>query len=390
MRETKDVPLFLKSLPRVAYEISDLTKIMTPALVIYPELVAKNVEFTLRLLGGNPGRWRPHVKTAKLEAVMKLLVQHGVTTFKCATTLELQTACEAGATDVLVAYPTTGPNAVRVRQIAEAFMEIKISLVDAPTQLETWEHSRVGLFVDINPGMDRTEIEHEKFADILTLVRAIEQRGLRFCGLHFYEGHLFSTGGATQVNVAHHAYDQLLATVEGLETIDIRVREVITSGTPSLPAALAYEKFTNSSFIHRVSAGTIVYGDMISACQLPENYEYRPAALVVSRVISHSRAGIVTCDAGHKSLAVDAGIPNCCVVGEPRLRPLKPSEEHLPIEVPSGVVAPALGEVLYLLPRHVCPTVNNFDHALFVRRGKIQSLERVSSRGHEAPAAIVN
>jgi len=44
-----------------------------------------------------------------------------------------------------------------------------------------------------------------------------------------------------------------------------------------------------------------------------------------------------------------------------------------------------VGEALYLLPRHICPTVNNFDCALLVRDGRIESMEKVSARGREAP-----
>jgi D-serine deaminase-like pyridoxal phosphate-dependent protein len=46
---------------------------------------------------------------------------------------------------------------------------------------------------------------------------------------------------------------------------------------------------------------------------------------------------------------------------------------------------PQVGEMLYLLPRHVCPTVNNFDFALLVHNGQIASVETVSARGREAP-----
>jgi len=46
---------------------------------------------------------------------------------------------------------------------------------------------------------------------------------------------------------------------------------------------------------------------------------------------------------------------------------------------------PQVGEALYLLPRHVCPSVNNFDSALLVRDGHITSVEKVSARGREAP-----
>jgi len=54
------------------------------------------------------------------------------------------------------------------------------------------------------------------------------------------------------------------------------------------------------------------------------------------------------------------------------------------MQVRSGT-APGLGERLYLVPRHVCPTVNNFDCALLVRNGQIDSVEEVSARGHEMP-----
>jgi hypothetical protein len=54
------------------------------------------------------------------------------------------------------------------------------------------------------------------------------------------------------------------------------------------------------------------------------------------------------------------------------------------VQVKSGI-APGLGELLYLIPRHVCPTVNNFDCALLVRNGQIDAVEEVSARGHETP-----
>jgi D-serine deaminase-like pyridoxal phosphate-dependent protein len=65
---------------------------------------------------------------------------------------------------------------------------------------------------------------------------------------------------------------------------------------------------------------------------------------------------------------------------------LKPSEEHLPIEGPIGAL-PAIGKNLYLVPRHVCPSVNNFDEALLIVDGRVTAVERVNARGHENPLA---
>jgi hypothetical protein len=46
---------------------------------------------------------------------------------------------------------------------------------------------------------------------------------------------------------------------------------------------------------------------------------------------------IFTCDAGHKAVSADAGVPTGAVVGHTDWKPGKPSEEHLPIEIPEGV-----------------------------------------------------
>ncbi|HLP99501.1 MAG TPA: D-TA family PLP-dependent enzyme, partial [Candidatus Limnocylindria bacterium] len=87
-------------------------------------------------------------------------------------------------------------------------------------------------------------------------------------------------------------------------------------------------------------------------------------------------------------VSADCGVPNCIVLGREDLLPRAPSEEHLPIEVPAGAAKPAVGDFVYLLPRHVCPTVNNFDDALLVRSGVVERVERVTARGHESPLAL--
>jgi D-serine deaminase-like pyridoxal phosphate-dependent protein len=203
--------------------------------------------------------------------------------------------------------------------------------------------------------------------------------------LHYYDGQHREPDERKRTEAAHHGYHRLLEIAREVERMGVRVPEVITAGTPTFPSSLSFEGFRNAGFVHRVSPGTVVYSDASSLAQLAEKYGYRPAVLVLTRVVSHPRAGTVTCDAGHKAVSADSGVPTCVVVGHPELTPLSPSEEHLPLEVAGGVVGPPVGEALYLLPRHVCPTVNNFDDVLLVRNGQIESVEKVSARGREMP-----
>ncbi|MGB6900812.1 MAG: D-TA family PLP-dependent enzyme [Candidatus Acidiferrum sp.] len=368
-----------------SYTVSSVEDVMTPALVVYPEIIASNIERTLALLSGDANRWRVHIKTAKLGYTLRMMIERGIFNFKCATTLELLVACQCGAADVLVAYPVIGANARRVQEIAEQFPAVRVSvLVENEEQARQWRGSRLGVFVDINPGMNRTGIDEGHGAEVFNLAKAIGAAGLEFRGLHYYDGHRREPDEQKRTAAAHCGYDRLLEIVIEIERIGIRVPEVITAGTPTLPSSISYEGFRSAAFIHRVSPGTVVYCDATSLAQLSAKYGYRPAVLVLSRVVSHPRVGIVTCDGGHKSVSADSGVPTCVVLGHPELTPLSPSEEHLPLQVAEGAAGPKVGTLLYLLPRHICTTVNNFNDALVVRNGEIESMEKVSARGREA------
>jgi D-serine deaminase-like pyridoxal phosphate-dependent protein len=368
------------------YGISSLDDVLTPALILYPEAAASNIERTLGLLGGDANRWRVHIKTAKLDYTIRMLLEHGIRNFKCATTLELLVACRSGAGDVLFAYPAVGATVRRVREMADQFPEVRISvLAENNQQVGQWHDSRVGVFLDLNPGMDRTGIEQNQSDKVVELCRAIGDLGLEFRGLHYYDGQYGGLEQRERAAAAHAGYLRLLGLVSEIEHSGIAVAEVITAGTPTFPCSLAFEGFQGGRFIHRVSPGTIVYGDATSLAQLPCEYGYRPAVLVLTRVVSQPRKGFVTCDAGHKAVSADAGVPTCVVVGHSELTPLSPSEEHLPMALQDEAAGPQVGEALYLLPRHVCPTVNNFDCALLVRDGEVTSIEKVSARGREAP-----
>jgi len=365
-----------------AYALETPDRILTPALLIYPEIVDSNIQATLRLTGGDPNRWRPHIKTAKLGYVIRQMIGHGIKTFKCSTTLELLTACEAGASDILLAFPVTGANASRTADLASQFPNTRVSvLVESQQQADSWANSGVGIFIDVNPGMNRTGISQERANDIRDLARRI---GAAFRGLHYYDGHISASGVAKDGTTAHAGYDRLLEIVDALSKAGCAPGEVITSGTPAAPHALSHVGLQAGPFRHQISPGTVVYNDMTSLEQLP-NLGYAAAAVVLTAVISHPAPNVFTCDAGHKSVSADAGVPTCRVIGRPDLKPSKPSEEHLPIEVTKSGKLPAIGSHLYLMPRHVCPTVNNFDEAVIVIGGEIQGVERVTARGHGSP-----
>ena len=107
------------------YAVACLDDVMTPALVIYPDIITSNIERTVHLLGGDAARWRVHVKTSKLGYTLRLLVERGVRNFKCATTLELLAACQCGAS-AFPFWPRTRNRSASGRAAAWEFFSISI------------------------------------------------------------------------------------------------------------------------------------------------------------------------------------------------------------------------------------------------------------------------
>lgn len=377
----------LDAISAAPFTLSDaeLDRLLSPALLIEMDAVRRNVRAILACCGGDPSRWRPHLKTTKIAAVWRELVRAGVRQFKCATTREAALMLEVlrgenvrGA-DLLVAYPLVGPARQRLGDLARRFPETGIAqLCEEPDDVAATPRE-LGLFVDVNPGMDRTGLDPAGADRIAAIAhRAAE----RFRGIHFYDGHIHDVDYEARRAKAHATYAKLLELVARLRRDGIAVGEIITSGTPTLRPALDYAPFRERGApLHRVSPGTVVFHDQRSADETPE-LDLVPAAVVLARVVSRPGPARITCDAGSKSLAAEAGDPCAVVLGHPELVAGHPSEEHLPLDVTSGAPPPR-GTPLHLVPRHVCPTVNLAEQAVLIERGRIVEIVPVAGRAHD-------
>ena len=368
------------------YMLEDAANVRTPALAIYPEAVRSNIAATLRLMEGDPSRWRPHLKTLKSVFTIRMLVEAGVMQAKCATTRELEAACDAGMQDVLVAYPLARPSIQRVASIAKRYPGVRISgLVESVAGLDGWRGLSQPLFIDIDLGMHRTGISVDDHGAVHAVARAMRQLQIPFAGLHCYDGHSTDPDLTVRTAHAHGAYEKVMALAGFLRKEQVEVMEVITSGSPAFPCALSFMPFRTDAFRHRCSPGTIVLGDLTSLSQLPASYGYRPAALVLSRFVSFPTGSIATLDAGSKAVSVDAGLPHCRILEYPEAIPQRPSEEHLPVDVSALSGDLSRDGVVHLLPRHVCTTVHNFGQCIVLERGKAAQVVPIDARDRDTP-----
>jgi D-serine deaminase-like pyridoxal phosphate-dependent protein len=113
----------------------------------------------------------------------------------------------------------------------------------------------------------------------------------------------------------------------------------------------------------------------------PAQPAFEHALFVKTQVMSVS-AGHMVVDAGHKSHAIESGLPR--VHGE-ALEATGCSDEHTTLRALDGAPLPALGSTLWLIPGHCDPTVNLHDWLIGVRggllAGTVAELIRVDARG---------
>jgi len=363
-------------------------RLLTPFLIVDLGAVDHNARSMIARVGAQPDRWRPHVKTVKQSRVIAALLDTGVRNFKCATLDELVLILDVAAgkaaldaVDVLWAYPAHAASLDALTRRLDARSgrgSSNVSLLANDLSHLEWleAHAPAGLGVmpDVDLGMGRTGRAPDHWFEAARVWPALER--LRLVGLHGYDGH----HRWDQRAAAHQSYAVLRELSDTLRAFAPAPLDVVTSGTHSFGHALEFD--FGDSVRHQVSPGTIVLSDLRSAPAVAE-LGLRQAAFVASRVIS-TAPGRITLDAGSKAMSPDGPPPSCTVLGLEGLSPQTPSEEHLPVSVTPELAgrAPDFGAMLYLVPSHVCTTVNLHRRVVYVRDGAFVGIGDIEATGH--------
>jgi D-serine deaminase-like pyridoxal phosphate-dependent protein len=358
------------------YEIANADEIDSPALLVYPDRIEENLRRMAAAAGG-VSRLRPHVKTHKMPEVIRMCLAHGIEKFKAATIAEAEMTAEAGAADVLLAYPIVGPTARRLVELVRRFPNTCFrAVVDSDVGIDdlAWAAAAGGVVIDtlldLNVGMNRTGVASGPEAARLAR-RLAGSPSLSCGGLHAYDGHLHDAEHDRLVEKVEAAFAPVWRLRDDLVAAGIPVPLVVAAGTPTTPI-LAYRGDVE------VSAGTTVLWDFGQPTISPD-LDFLNAAIVLSRVVSQPVPGRLCLDLGHKAVASEMPHPRVKIFGlEDATFPMH-SEEHLVVETLRAAAFP-VGTVVYAVPRHVCPTVALHEEAVVVRDGRAVDRWHVAAR----------
>lgn len=370
----------------------------TPALVIDMDAMKRNLARMAEFAKKHNVRWRPHAKLHKSASLAKMQVRAGAVGVCVQKTSEAEIMVAGGVTDVYISNEVIAPpKLARVAALAQKLAaqgghlaiavdstEGVIRLAQAMTEARnaTGVATVIDVFVEIDVGQGRCGVEPGAAA--VTLVLEIRKHpALRFAGLQAYHGK------AQHMRSAHERRDAIAKAVEAVgltrklvEAQGITVDLVTGAGTGSLMLEAA------SGVYGELQAGSFMFMDADYAKNErdPAQPQFEHALFVKTQVIS-THGGHAVCDAGHKSHAIDSGLPLVHAFdAESELEFFNGGDEH-GILRPSGDSKrlPGLGRMLWLIPGHCDPTVNLHDFMIGVtgglRSGTVQRIFRVDARG---------
>ena len=359
-------------------EIQALDAIESPALLFIEERIEANLREMLRMVGDNPARLRPHIKTHKTAEIIDRHLALGISHFKASTLSEAALCATRGAADVLVAYPLQGTNLQSFKVLEQKFPKTRFSiLIDAPetlTQLDQLHRTYgapTAVFLELDCGMSRTGIAPDANAAAL-YQKLSASPSVKVLGLHAYDGHIHDADLSTRTERCNAAFQPVLEFRAQLEKSDLAVPSLIAGGSPTFGI--------HAPHADRIcSPGTTVLWDFGYGEKHPD-LAFLPAAILLCRVVSHPGTDRICLDLGHKSVAPENPHPRVKLQGLEDAEVLMQSEEHLVLRVSKPSDFP-LGTPILGIPRHVCPTVSMHDKAYPVRGGRIGAPWQIAARG---------
>ena len=370
----------------------------TPALVVDLDAAGRNLQRMAEFAARHRLRLRPHAKLHKSAAFARLQLQAGAVGLCTQTVAEAEALAAAGIHDLFISNEVIAlAKLQRVAALAQRLHEhggrlaIAVDSDEGIARLAQAMRAApaggIDVFVEVDIGQGRCGVAPG--AAVLERVRTLAAHApvLHYAGLQAYHGgaqHL-RTVAERRAAIGASA-ERLRATGALLAAAGLAPPLVTGAGTGTFACEAA------SGLWGEIQPGSFLFMDADYARNErdPAQPAFEPALFVKSQVISVA-ADHAVCDAGHKSHAIDSGLPTVhALPGQPSLVVHNGGDEASilrPVEIAGGILRalPSLGDTVWLIPGHCDPTVNLHNQLIAVRGGlldgRVEAVEPVLARG---------
>jgi D-serine deaminase-like pyridoxal phosphate-dependent protein len=330
----------------------------TPRVVLDVTRLDANIARLQRDMEARGIALRPHAKTHKSLEVARRQIAAGARGLTVGTLGEAEVFVGAGIDDVFLAYPVwaAGPKAARLRAVHAAAPGFRVGIDSAggaaQLALATAGAARpLTVLVEIDPGNRRTGLATPEAA--LEVARAARAAGLVVEGVFSHGGHGYRIGGAARAG--DDEVRSLEAAADALRRDGFEIGTISAGSTPTMLTAAA-------GAVTEMRAGTYVYGDrqQWALGAIPAE----GCAVAVAATVVSVHAERIVLDAGAKALTKDRAewlTGFGAIVGYPDLVIERVNDYHGVVAASAGVARPRLGDVVAIVPNHICPVVDLVD-----------------------------
>ena len=385
-------------------QLSDLVgkpvhRIDTPALVVDLDAMKRNLGRMAEFARKHHVLWRPHAKLHKSATLAKMQIKAGAVGVCVQKTAEAEIMVASGVHDVYISNQVIAPaKLARVAALTQAVaahggqIAIAVDSVEGIDRLaQAMTEARHGtaslatvidVFVEIDVGQGRCGVQPGP--DAVTLALEIRKHpALRFAGLQAYHG---------KAQHVRNVQERRMAAADAMKSVELTCQLLKAQGmAPALVTGAGTGSFAleaASGVYGELQAGSFMFMDADYAQNQRDPVQpYFEHALFVRTQVMSCHAGHAVCDAGHKSHAIDAGLPRVHVFdGQGGLDYFNGGDEHGILRPSAGNTRlPDLGQQLWLIPGHCDPTVNLHDAMIGVsgglKNGTVERIIRVDARG---------
>lgn len=347
---------------------------VTPSVVVDRDVLDRNIARMAAHAAVNRLDLRPHAKTHKCAAIAARQLAAGACGLTVATVSEAEFFVDNGCEDVFIAYPVWADRnrATRLRALAERCrLRVGVDSADGAEALARGVAPlTIEVLVEVDSGHHRTGVCPESAADVAL---AAARAGLRVRGVFTFPGHSYGPGLPRRA-----ASDQaaaLGAALIALRAVGLRIDVASGGSTPSAALTVGPPET-------ELRPGVYVFQDAqqveLGTCELAD-----VALSVLATVVSRG-PGRVTLNAGGKVLGADRAswsTGNGRLPDQPAARVTALSEHHATVAWPADEAMPSLGDVVRVVPNHVCAAVNLADELVVVAGNQVVDIWPVGARG---------
>lgn len=358
-----------------------LSEIETPAVLVDLDVVDANIHRMQAAMAGRGVGLRPHVKSHKSVNLARRQLQAGAIGITVSSVGEAEVFAEAGFEDIFLAYTIWAGSRHRAERVMRLHSRVRSFSIGVDSEAgaqrlaDATRGSRrpLRVLVEIDSGAHRTGVSPKGAGELAV---ACQRLGLDVAGVFTYAGH----AGKSREARVEGAADEVRAAEEAIASFSMQGMPVEIVSAGSTPTAL----LSSRPPITESRPGEYIFNDAdnvrLGTCEGLADV----ALLVAATVVSTAVDGQVIIDAGTKVLGregnAEKGFGLVPSIPGSSLRLL--NEHHGYLSIPDGVVRPAVGDMLTVVPNHACPVANLFDEYIVLQGGSPVDRWPVDARGH--------